>query len=83
MDKAISGNRIAVFAGGAGWRSDRSASTVQRRSRLALIERCMAAAPIDTPGLRQTAIASALNSALCLRLRRPTRFLTHSEYVSI
>ena len=50
--------------------SARSASTTQRRSRFALIDRCSAAAAIDTPGLRHAVTASALNSALCVRRRR-------------
>jgi hypothetical protein len=36
---------------------------------LALIDRDIAAAAIDTPGWRQAAIASALNRTLCCRRR--------------
>jgi hypothetical protein len=44
--------------------SPRSASTTERRSTLAFIERFSASADVEAPGLRQAATASALNSAL-------------------
>jgi TIR domain len=47
-----------------------SASTSQRRKRLAFSPRDSATAAIDTPGCRHAAIASALNSALWRRRRR-------------
>ena len=48
----------------------RSSATTQRRNKFAFSLLANATAAIDTPGLRQAAITSALNSALCLRRRR-------------
>ena len=48
----------------------RSYATTQRRNKFAFSLLANASAAIDTPGLRQAAITSALNSALCLRRRR-------------
>lgn len=50
--------------------SARSASTTQRLTTFAFIERSSAAAAVDAPGLRQAATASALNCALYDRRRR-------------
>ncbi len=51
-------------------RSASSASTTHRRSRFAFSDRDIATAAIETPGCRQAATASALNSALYPRRRR-------------
>ncbi len=47
-----------------------SASTADRRSGFAFTDHASATAAIDTPGWRQAATASALNSARCRRRRR-------------
>ena len=56
------------FAAG---RAAPSASTTQRRSRLAFRPLANATAAIDMPGALLAATASARNSALCRRRRRP------------
>jgi hypothetical protein len=70
-DSAGSGNatnlsfRVAAGAtgiAGADWA--RSASTTQRLSKFALIDRVIAAEAIEVPGCRQAATASALNCSL-------------------
>lgn len=54
-----------------------SASLTQRRSMLALRPLASAMAALETPGCWQASTSCALNSALCLRLRRrPATFNT-------
>ena len=78
--KLSAGATAAGFTGSSEPASVRSASITQRRSRLALIERSSAAAAMDAPGLRQAAIASALNCSLCRRRRRlpPPSSIVHT-----
>src|SRR6478672_12273411 len=49
----------------------RSASRTQRRARFALTPWAIATAALDTPGELHAATTCALNSALCVRRRRP------------